>query len=326
MSPLKRRQFGQLAAASLTSTLLADISKKALAQDEKRTPEVLYGVNLASTSDSRNREEQTPSVELNTGETAADTSTERIATKGKISVPSQAVENPSPVEKRSRAFFTGESDRITKLTALKDGNLVISTVSNTRNGYFNHLLFTVGGASKTQFRARKVLELETQDQTIESLISLSNEQILCLVGNEGVPPFTFKTIDFGSGKIAAKDELALPPLPPTNRFANLCQDRKGNIFATEISADGIPILISLNLQDKALITGKVKINRLARLTIGENCLSNDVKDLNFSASGQLYALAAEKGSKSNALFTVDVRTGKMNLVKEFAFEKFAFSS
>ncbi len=321
MSPLKRRQFGQLVAASVTSTILADVSKKALAQDEKKIPEVLYGVNLVITNDDRNREDQTPSIELNT----VDTATERVAVKSKISVPSQLVENPSPVETRPRAFFTGESDRITKLATFKDGSLVISTVSNTRNGYFNHLLFTVDGASKAQFGAQKVLELDTPNKTIESLLSLSNEQILCLVGTEGVPPFTFKTIDFISGKILPKDELALPPLPPNNRFANLCQDPKGNIFATEISADGIPFLIFLNLQDKALITGKVKINTLARLTIEGRSLSNDVKDLNFSPSGQLYALAADKGSKSNTLFTVDVKTGKMGRVREFPFEKFAFA-
>ncbi|AFZ02040.1 hypothetical protein [Calothrix sp. PCC 6303] len=319
MSPLKRRQFGKLAAAGLTSTILADVSKKAIAQNEKKIPEVLYGVNLVITNNGRNREDQTPSVELNT----TDTATERVPAR--ITVPSQAVENPSPVKKKSRAFFTGESDRVTKLITSKDGNLITSTVSNTRNGYFNHLLFTVGGASKAQFRAKKVLDLDTPNQTIESLLSLSNEQILCLVANEGVPPFTFKTIDFFSGKILAKDELALPPLPPNNRFANLCQDPKGNIFATEISADGIPFLIFLNLQDKAGITGKVKINKLARLTFEGRSLSNDVKDLNFSPSGQLYALAADKSGKSNALFTVDVKTGKMALVREFAFEKFTFA-
>jgi hypothetical protein len=79
------------------------------------------------------------------------------------------------------------------------------------------------------------------------------------------------------------------------------------------------------LQEKAIVTGKVKINRLSPLTFEGRPLFNDVKDLNFSSSGQLYALAADKSGKNNALFTVDVKTGKMLLVRNFAAEKFAFS-
>ncbi|BAZ68244.1 MAG: hypothetical protein KME28_10575 [Pelatocladus maniniholoensis HA4357-MV3] len=319
MTPLKRRQFTQLAAAGLTSTIVADISSKALAQNNGKSEEVLYGVNLPSKSNALNREDETPSVELST----ADMETQRLVSR--TDVPAQSVDNPSSVRKKSRAFFTGDSDRITKLTALGDGNLVISTVSKTRNGYFNHLIYTVGGARNPQFRAKKVLELETADQTVESLLSLPKDQLLCLVGTEGVPPFAFKIIDSTSGKIRSGDDLALPPLPPNHRFANLCQDPKGNIFLTETSSEGIPILISMNLQEKAVVTGKVKIQRLTPLNFEGSPQINDVKDLNFSASGQLYALTTDKGGKNNALFTVDTKSGKMGLVREFPFEKFAFS-
>ncbi|MFB2773262.1 hypothetical protein ACE1AT_28915 [Pelatocladus sp. BLCC-F211] len=324
MSPLKRRQFTQLAAAGLTSTIVADISSKALAQNNDqnngKSEEVLYGINLPSTSNALNREDQTPPVELST----ADAKTGKVVSK--TNVPVQSVDNPSSVRKKSRAFFTGDSDRITKLTALGDGNLVIPIVSNTRDGYFNRLIYTVGSAKNPQFRAKKVLDLETADQTIESLLSLSKDQLLCIVGTEGLPPFTFKTIDSRNGKIISEDDLDLPSLPPAHRFANLCQDPKGNIFATETGSEGVPILISMNLQEKAIVTGKVKIQRLTPLNFEGRPQINDVKDLNFSSSGQLYALAADKSGKKNALFTVDVRSGKMGLVNEdFAVEKFAFS-
>lgn len=171
---------------------------------------------------------------------------------------------------------------------------------------------------------KTVLGFESSNQTVESLLSLPNNQLLCLVGSRGIPPFAFRIIDSRTGKILSGDDLNLPPLPPNHRFANLSQDPKGNIFATEISAEGIPILISMNLQEKAVITGKVKINRLTPLNFEGRPLSNDVKDLNFSSSGQLYALAADNSRKNNALFTVDVNTGKIGLVSEFPFEKFAF--
>ncbi len=324
MSPLKRRQFTQLAAAGLTSTIVADISSKALAQNNGqnngKSQEVLYGVNLPSTSNALNREDQTPPVELNT----ADVGTGKVVSRA--NVPVQSVDNPSSVKKKSQAFFTGDSDRITKLTALGDGDLIISTVSKTRNGYFNHLIYTVGGAKNPQFRAKKVLDLEASNQTIESLLSLPNNQLLCIVGTEGLPPFSFRTIDSRTGKILSNDDLNLPPLPSTHRFANLCQDPKGNIFATEIGSEGIPILILLNLQEKAIVTGKVKIQKLTPLNFEGRPLFNDVKDLNFSSSGQLYALATDNSRKKNALFTVDARSGKMGLVNDdFAGEKFAFS-
>ncbi|MBW4476382.1 MAG: hypothetical protein KME54_05780 [Tolypothrix brevis GSE-NOS-MK-07-07A] len=320
MSPLKRRQFGQLAAASLTSTILADLSSKALAQKSDPSQEILYGVNLPSESNAqnRNREDQNARVSLST----ADRATGKVLSQ--IDVPSQAVENRSSVPRQSRAFFTGDSDRITKAAALGDGNLVISTVSNTRNGYFNHLIFSVGGAKNPQFRVKTVLGFESSNQTVESLLRLPNNQLLSLIGTRGIPPFTFRIIDSITGKILSADELNLPPLPPNHRFSNLSQDPKGNIFATEISAEGVPILISMNLQEKAVITGKVKINRLTPLTFEGRPLSNDVKELNFSSSGQLYALAADNIRKNNALFTVDVNSGKIGLASEFAADKFVF--
>lgn len=318
MSPLNRRQFGQLAAASLTTTILTDFSSKAIAQNKSKNQEIICGVNLPSISNALNREDQTPSVDLNLTEMG----TGRLVSQKNIQA--QFVDNPLSVRKKYRAFFTGDSNRITKLAALGDGNVVISTVSYTRNGNFNHLIYTVGSVKNPQFKAKKILDLETPNQTVESLLRLPRNQFLCIVGIEGIPPFTFKIIDFITGKVLSSNDLDLPPLPPGNRFANLCQDNQGNIFATEIGLEGFPVLISMNLQEKAIMTGKVKIKRIAPLTFEGIPLSNDVKDLNFSASGQLYALVTNKIGK-NVLCTVNVNSGSMSRVREFAAEKFGFS-
>jgi hypothetical protein len=325
VAPLKRRKFGQLAAASLTSTVLANLSSKALAQNSNPNQEIIYEVNLPrdeanlrSSSNTQNWEDQTPPVELSTAELATGKAL------SKTNQPALSVDNPSFLRKKPRAFFLPDSDRITKVIVLGDKTLVISTVSSTRNGHFNHLIFAVGSATKPQFRAKKVLDLKGSDQTVESILSLPNNQLLCLLGTEGIPPFAMTTLDSRTGKILS-DNLALPALPPTHRFANLCQAPNGNIFATEIDSEGIPILIWMNLQEKAIITGKVKINRLAPLTFEGSPLFNDVKDLNFSSSGQLYALATDNSGKNNALFAVDIKTGRMELVRNFAAEKFAFS-
>ncbi|BAZ24814.1 hypothetical protein NIES4073_57140 [Kalymmatonema gypsitolerans NIES-4073] len=287
--------------------------------------QILYGVNLLQ-SNAQNREDQTPPLELSLAEL------ETGKALSKTNVPTQSVDNPLPVPKEPQAFFVADSDRVTKLIVLGGKTLVTSTVSNTRNGNFNHLVFTTGSANNPQFRAKKVLGLEKANQTVESLLSLPNNQLLCLVGTDGIPPFAFRTLDLTTGQILSDDELGLPSLPPNNRFANLCQDLQGNIFATETSAtttesgvEQVPTLISMNLQRKSMVTGKVKINRLSSLNFEGRPLLNDVKDLVFSSSGQLYALATDDRTKNNALFTVDVKTGKMELVRNLAVERFAFS-
>ncbi|MEH2263612.1 hypothetical protein [Nostoc sp.] len=320
MTPLKRRQFGQLAAASLTSTVVTGISRKVLAQKSESKQQILHGVNLLSTSNTQNREDQTPSVQVNT----SDLATGKILSR--LNRLSLSIENPSSVPKSPRAFFLGESSRITKVIGLGDGTTVISTVSSTRNGHFNHLISAVGILTTPVFRGKKVLGFKSSNQTIESLLNLPNNQLLCLVGTEGIPPFSLRTLDLRTGKVLSSDDLSLPPLPLTHRFANLCQDPKGNIFATEIGSEGIPILISMNLQDKAILTGKVKIHKLTSLKFKGRPLVNDVKDLVCSATGQLYALATDSSGKNNTLFTVDVKTGNMELIRKFEGEKLMFSS
>jgi hypothetical protein len=338
MTPLQRRQFGKLVAASLTSTVVADISSKAFAQQNESSNESLFGVNISrnSTSETRNRESQTPSVELNTATLptgkliSANVLDQKVVSAvsvvSKVNVQSLSVENLSAARKKPRAFSLPDSDRITKAIVLGDNKktLVISTVSTTRNGEFNYLTYSVGSASKGEFRAKKVLDFENPDQTLESVLSLPNNQLLCIVGTRGVPPFYLRTINFTTGKILSSNDLALPTLPPNHKFAHLCQDAKRNIFGTEISAEGILSLFSMNLQEKATVTGKLKINRLTTLSIDGQPVTN-LKDLNFSASDQLYALATDSSRKNNVLYTVDVKTGKMQLLKSFAVEKFVFS-
>jgi hypothetical protein len=80
----------------------------------------------------------------------------------------------------------------------------------------------------------------------------------------------------------------------------------------------------MNLQEKALITGNIKIKRLTPLTFEGRPLSYDLQDLTFSSDGQLYALAADSNRKNTAVYTVDVKSGKMGLLRNFAAEKFAF--
>ncbi|MBO3464173.1 hypothetical protein G4P69_37145, partial [Aetokthonos hydrillicola CCALA 1050] len=98
MSPLKRRQFGQLAAASLTSTVVVGLSSKTLAQSTASNGETLYGVKNPNSSSARDRENQSPLVELNTVEQ----STGNVLSK--TNAPALSVEDTSPAPKKSKAI------------------------------------------------------------------------------------------------------------------------------------------------------------------------------------------------------------------------------
>jgi hypothetical protein len=314
MTKFKRRKFGQLVVASLTATSLVGVASKGSAQQS----EILIGVSQGK-ADPQNPEDETTSVGL----TIAEPTTGKVLSQADIS-PKQ-VSNPSPTLKANRAFYVGDQHRVSDITVQKNGTVVVATVSHTRTGCFNKLLLT-NSRSPQKSRAVKVLNLKSPDHTIESLLSLSDKQIICTIGHNGIPPFQLAIIDPQTGKVRSGKELSLPTLPERVRFANLCQTPDGYIYATQIDSDGIPILVRMDLEEKAGVTGQVKIQQIAQLTFRGQLLSNDLKSLTSSSSGQLYAIATIDNGDSNTLFSVDAQTGKMTRVAdEFAAEKIVIS-
>ncbi|MEA5602294.1 hypothetical protein [Nostoc sp. UHCC 0252] len=326
MTQLQRRQFGKLLAASLTSTIVAEISSKALAQNSKNSDPDIFGVNVVPReSNAQNRENQTPPVELKTAKL------KNKEVLSNVKTPSLSVDNPSTVPKKSQAIFSAESDRITKAIVDGDQNIVVSTVSSGKDGNQNYLLIATGSPKNPKFRSKKILGLENPNQTVESLLRVpgTKNQLLCLVANRGIPPFYFAIINSQTGRISSKDELDLPELNLNHRYANLCKDSKGNIFATETASEIGTRLISFNLKEKASLTGKVKINRLTPLKLEDgSTTANDVDDLAISPSDELYALYTDNSAKDKALkslLKVEVKTGKMEVINKLPFQKFGFS-
>lgn len=323
MTSLQRRQFGKLLAASLTSTIVAEISSKALAQNSENSDPDIFGVTVVPReSNAQNREDQTPPVELKTAKL------KNKEVLSNVKTPSLSVDNPSTVPKKSLAISRAESnDRITKAIKDANGDVVTSIVSSDKDGNQNYLLIATGSPKNPKFRSKKVLGLKSPNQTIESLLSLPNNQLLCLVAYQGIPPFEFGIIDSKTGRITLADEFELPI---NYRYANLCQDSKGNIFATETGSEVGTRLINFNLKEKASLTGKVKINKLTPLKLQDgSTTANDVDDLAISASDDLYALYTDNSAKDKALkslLKVELKTGKMDLINNLPFEKFGFSA
>jgi hypothetical protein len=309
---IKRRRFGHLAIASAITTIASSIASQSLAQHSSM---LVYGIRLDSSRSKKNiglGQRWTPSLILSTLDLG------NGAKFAEIAVPTTAIDNS--VEALSE---TRESDeRLTGLTRQADGTLVISTVTTTRNGNTNNLIFIEPQGSTLKVRAKQVLGLQSSN-TLESIAVVGNGQLLGITSlTYGLPPFTLTTIDLGTSRAIMNEQSApipgagaLPLLKHGSRYGNLAESPTGSLYATTLGSEGgVPSLVQIDLTAQAT-------QKISKLSINGKPLGNDVLDLAFSPSGQLLALAKLSGQGEAALFTVDVTTGNMSLLKPFPARK-----
>ncbi|MEH2346487.1 MAG: hypothetical protein V7K55_00510 [Nostoc sp.] len=225
-----------------------------------------------------------------------------------------------------KAFYQEPHERLTSLTTLSNGTFIISCVAHTQTGDFNRLLFINSDKSCRIRKSLKVWGFKQDNSTLESLLETQDGKLLGIVSlRGGIPPFELATIDDKTGKVTY-DELVLPDLLPNRRYSNLIQspvDRK--IYATSIAL-GYPLhLVQLDMGNNSLITGKPLIIKLSELHFNNQALESDLLSLAFSPLGKLYAVANLNREPMNSLFTVDINTGEMMLVRQLAVQKIAFA-
>jgi hypothetical protein len=335
---IRRRRFGQLAIA--ITAAIANLESKVFAQQSEQ----LYGVLLSSTSSSKREDSvdasaanTTPAVVIQSiGLTNLATAQEAL----NIEIPENTVTNQSePTETADKALVVEKpSERITGFTVLSDNTLVISTVAATKNGDFSRLIFTETpkkNGKKPPIKSMKVKKIKNQkykNSTVESLLATTikdkkGNQLLAVISlSEGVSPFELAFIDSNSGQIDTSVETGLPKLSPHERLSNLAQSPDGRIYATSIGGQGGGLsLVQLDLENRAVVTGRGKIIRLVQLSFNEKPLESDLASLAFSSSGQMFALADPNYEGTNSLFTVDIKTGVMTLLGKFAIDKIIFA-
>ncbi|WP_392535536.1 hypothetical protein [Nostoc sp. C117] len=225
-----------------------------------------------------------------------------------------------------KAFHTKPHERITSFAPLSNGMFIIACTAHMQNGNFTRLIFINSKKSSGTHKALKVSGFKQENSTLESLIEIKDGKLLGIVSlNSGIPPFELVTIDYKTGKVTY-DELVLPDLQPDRRYSNLTQspvNRK--IYATSM---GIPMgvhLVQLDMENNSGITGKPLIIKLSELHFENKALASDLLSLAFSPLGKLYAVANLNHQPMNSLFTVDIKTGEMTLVKKLAYGKIAFA-
>ncbi len=322
---IKRRRFGQLAIATTTATIVANLTGRTVAQQT----EVIYGVTLASTTKTKQLSKQQVSDISNSTPATVIISSDVVTgnIRSTFEVPAATVENlQTPTETASKGISTEPSERLTGLTTLSDGTFIVSSVASSKNGDTTRLIFIDSKSSKLK-KGSKLSGFKKKNSTIESLLATKDGKLLSVISlNAGVPPFDLAVIDPQNGKVTSGNELALPAVSPKQRLSNLTQSPDGKVHAIILGREKPPTLVQLDLEYQSPATGRGKIIQLVELKFKNNSLGNDLLSLAFSPLGQLFALANLDNEKINSLFTVDVKTGELSFIRKFDVNKIAFAS
>lgn len=319
---------------SAVTTAIANSTSRVIAQQSEQ----LFGVLLSSITSSKTQDlvdaavaNTTPeiilqSINLTTGQ-------ELLSTE----IPTVNVSNQEETtETAAKAFVVKKpSERITGFTVLPDNTFVIAATASTKDGDFSRLIFIEPPKENGKKPPKKGLKVnKTKDKkysTVESLLFITikdkkGDQLLSVVSlAEGVTPFELAFIDPNSGQVDASVETGLPKLLPNQRLSNLAKSPDGKIYATNVGGQDTITLVQLDLENRAVVTGRGKIITLVGLSFNKKPLENDLASLAFSSSGQLFALADPNYEGTNSLFTVDVKTGEMTLLRKLAVDKIAFA-
>jgi hypothetical protein len=329
---IRRRRFGQLAILSAVTTVSTNFRFKAFAQQSDQ----LYGVALSSISKSQTQD----SVDAQAANTipgiilrSLNLATGQVLLSSEIA--DSGVSNAFEItETVGKALVVNKpSERITDFTVLGDRTFVITAVAATKHGDFSRFIY-LQPPKKGGMKLQKGLKIKkdklSKRQTIESLLAttIQGKQLLLSVISlaEGSLPFKLAFIDPKSGQVDSSTGEILPEISLQQRLSNLEQSPlNGKIYATRVGGQDNISLVEIDLVNRAVITGKGKIIKVVELNFDKKPLQNDVADLAFSSSGQLFALADPKSEGSNSLFTVDMRTGSMSFVIKFPVDKIVFA-
>ena len=321
---IRRRRFGQIAIISAALSAIANFAGKTVAQ---QSGSIIYGVSLTSTSSIINIGIKIAGlIDINISPGVTLISSDLVSGRdlATIQIAGISLNNlDTLVETASKALYTEPSERLTALTPLADGSLLIASVASTRTGNVNRIILTDAAKSSRPLKALRVSGFRRVNGTLESLVAIKENNFLGVVSlNEGTPPFDLVNFDLNSAKLNYSDDL--PLLAANLRLSNLAQAPDGTIYATTLSSQGGTTLVQLDLENKAIVSGRGKIIRLSELKYNDKPLENDLLSLAVDRSGQVFALANPTNEETNSLFNVDVKSGEMNFVRKFAADKIAF--
>jgi hypothetical protein len=296
MKKLNRRQFSQLMMAS-TAVAIGIPIEQAVAEEQPKLLGLRVGPTKTTTKeDTDTKDEAGGDTEVFIQTIDPETGQTQFAQK-------RVIGGPPLVLRRD--------ERIAGFAALSGASLLFSKTQGVPGSPEVVSRLTVVNESSQTLTVRG---LEASN-TIETLLITDGGVFSIISLNSGIPPFRLATIDAQTGAASLVEDFHFPP---NERFSNITQCGNGTIYGTAIGTEGSVRLVQLDLQQRHIID-------LQPLHFEERRLSDDLKSLTSSSSGQLYALADPKERGNNLLFKVDVGTGALHLVGEVDAEKITFS-
>lgn len=195
-------------------------------------------------------------------------------------------------------------ERFGGFTSLTDGTfvVVISPVRASKRENNPSRLVFLNTSSTT-------LELSglTKQETLEDLLVLNDGSLAGLVIRKNKRFPRLVGFDFNTGDVLKGDRIKLPS---TTRYDNLTQLSNGAVITTAVGDLGDTTLVQLNLGQKS-ITTKAKLN------FNGKQWDSGLSSLTTSPADQLFALGGRRYETPYNLYTVDVNTGKMTLIREW---------
>jgi hypothetical protein len=345
---IRRRRFGQLVISGMAASAIANLPRRVNAQSAS----VLYGVEIQITSqktpiginntdaigiDANNTDgiskdfgnpdtigvsagNKTPSLVIIATDVATGKEVSRVA------IPSSQVENvDAKPEVGNKPIFSRPTERITQFTALSDGTLAVISVLSTKEGNVSRVS-QIDPKSGKSIKAVKVSGFKNRNSTLESLVATKDNSFVAIVSQyDALPPFETAGFELKTGTVIAGEKLALPVFVPNRRYSNLTLAPDGIIYGTTVSSEGAVALIKIDLNDKAVLTGKAKVSTVIQLKLEKEELQNDLLSLAINSSGQIYALANPTTKGDNLLYRLDQKTGQLSFLRNFPVKKIAFA-
>ena len=159
----------------------------------------------------------------------------------------------------------------------------------------------------TSPRSQPVSGLQPQE-AIESLLLLKDGSLIGLVvGKDGSPPARIADINPQNGQISFTERVSLPT---DQRFSTLAQCPDGKLYTSVYQRNGDTELWQLDL-------GQKTATFVTKLTIDGKQWNNGLQSLVCNSAGQLLALGALRYKTTSSLYTVDVNSGAMTLLRNF---------
>lgn len=249
-----------------------------------------------------------------------------LVNKGFAQTPNLSIYSARPIPKAGVVFMeslnvvTGEIQDLTTATIVPGEQLIgFTSLANAERT----LVLAIGAvrAGKKENVATQLVFLGTsprivtlsglkKQEALESLVGLNDGSLIGLVmKNTITPPVKVVNIDINTGQVTKIDKINLRH---TERFNNLTQCPNGTIYTTAVTREGETNLVQLDL-------GQGKAVPLAQLNYNSMVWDSGLSDLVCSPAspgGELLALGASRYETINNLYTVDAKSGAMNLQRE----------